>query len=238
MSFNKKYIARVTSSANENAPQVWSYISSGDNLATVVASAYFNEMIDTFALKAVIFIEASDDYMIARVTSVTTNVTVAEYGMAVVADGSITAAKLASDSVTTVKILDDNVTTAKILDDNITTAKILDANITTAKILDANVTTAKILDANVTLAKLATGITPTSVPKYEGKESNGGGSATVAITVTGVAATDVVFAQLEASTNAVNVQKVTPTTDTITVIFSGDPGAATIISYLALRTAT
>ena len=75
------------------------------------------------------------------------------------------------------------------------------------------------------------------VIKYAGKESDGGGSATIAITVTGVLATDVVFAQVEASTNAVSVVKVTPTANTITVILSGDPGASTIISYQALRSA-
>jgi hypothetical protein len=90
----------------------------------------------------------------------------------------------------------------------------------------------------VTLAMLAAGITPSHVIKFAGKEANGGGSATIAITVTGVLTTDVVFAQVEASTAAVSVQKVTPTADTITVLLSGDPGAATVISYEALRAAT
>ncbi len=99
------------------------------------------------------------------------------------------------------------------------------------------ITTAKILNANVTLAKLAAGITPSHVVKFAGKVANGGGSATIALTVTGVLSTDVVFAAVQASTNAVSVQKVTPTTDTITVLLSGDPGAATTISYEALRVA-
>lgn len=98
------------------------------------------------------------------------------------------------------------------------------------------ITTAKILDANVTLAKLAAGIAPAYVVKFAGKDVSAGGSATVVITATGVAATDVVFADIQASANAVNIQKVTPTTNTITVLCSGDPGAATI-SYQALRAA-
>ena len=61
-----------------------------------------------------------------------------------VADGEITAAKIASDAVTTVKILDANVTAAKLASNSVTTVKILDANVTTAKILDANVTAAKL----------------------------------------------------------------------------------------------
>ena len=98
------------------------------------------------------------------------------------------------------------------------------------------VTTAKINAAAVTLAKLATGIAPSHVVKFAGKDVSAGGSATVTITATGVAATDIVFAQIQASVNAVNVQKVTPTTNTITVLCSGDPGAVTM-SYQALRAA-
>lgn len=99
------------------------------------------------------------------------------------------------------------------------------------------ITTTKILNANVTLAKLAAGITPSHIIKFAGKENNGGGSASIAITVTGALATDVVFAQVEASTNAVSVQKVTPSADTVTVLLSGDPGAATVVSYQVLRAA-
>lgn len=49
---------------------------------------------------------------------------------------------------------------------------------------------------------------------------------------------DLAFAQIEASTNAVNVQKVTPSADTVTVLLSGDPGAATEITYQVLRAAS
>ena len=94
-----------------------------------------------------------------------------------VADGAITAAKLASDSVTTAKITDANitaaklassaVTAAKIASDAVTTAKILDANVTEAKIASDAVTTAKILDANITTAKVAANaITTHDVPWY------------------------------------------------------------------------
>lgn len=61
----------------------------------------------------------------------------------VIADGSITAAKLASDAVTTVKILDANVTAAKLASNAVTAAKILDTNVTTAKLADGAVTALK-----------------------------------------------------------------------------------------------
>jgi hypothetical protein len=51
-----------------------------------------------------------------------------------VADGAITAAKLASDAVITAKILDANVTAGKLASNSVTTAKILDGNVTIAKL--------------------------------------------------------------------------------------------------------
>ena len=74
---------------------------------------------------------------------------------AVVANDSISAAKIQANAVTTEKIIGDAVTTAKILDANITAAKLASDAVTTAKILDANVTAAKIATGAVETAKLA-----------------------------------------------------------------------------------
>lgn len=89
----------------------------------------------------------------------------------------------------------------------------------------------------IDLAMLSAGITPSDIVVFAGKEANAGGSATITITQAGVLVTDIVFAQVQASTNAVSVQKVTPTADTITVLLSGDPGAATVVSWQVLRAA-
>ena len=88
-------------------------------------------------------------------------------GTNAIADGAVTAIKLATDAVETAKIKDANVTTAKIADGAVTgskiaanaveTVKIKDANVTTAKIATGAVETAKIKDANVTTAKIADG---------------------------------------------------------------------------------
>lgn len=94
-----------------------------------------------------------------------------------------------------------------------------------------------IADEAVELDMLAPGIEPSHIVKYAGKEANDGNSATIAITVTGVLATDVVFAQLEASSNLTTIVNVTPSADTITVLLNGDPGPSTIIAYQALRAA-
>ena len=100
-----------------------------------------------------------------------------ESSVGVVADGSITTAKLenstgSSDGVTTAKIATDAVTQAKIADDavgadqlasnSVVTASIVDSTgssdgVTTAKLATSAVTTAKVADDAITLAKMASG---------------------------------------------------------------------------------
>lgn len=64
----------------------------------------------------------------------------------------------------------------------------------------------------------------------------GGGGTTTTATVTGVAATDLVLATLNASTNAVYVEKAVRTAaDTVTITFSADPGASTTVALLVYR---
>lgn len=95
------------------------------------------------------------------------------------------------------------------------------------------ITTTKIINAAVTKAKLETALQPAGVIKYAAKSTQAGGSATVTITATGVAATDLAFVNIESSANAVEIQKVTPTANTITVLCSGDPGAS-VFSWQAV----
>lgn len=101
-----------------------------------------------------------------------------------------------------------------------------------------DVGTGEIATGAVTLAKLASGVTPSHVVKYAGTTgAYGGGDTSNAFTVTGLAATDVVSAVIRASTNAVSIVKAVPTTNTLTIHFSADPGAATTVDYSALRAA-
>lgn len=62
----------------------------------------------------------------------------------------------------------------------------------------------------------------------------GGGGTSNAYTATGLAATDIVVASILASTNAVSICKVVPTTNTLTITFSADPGAGTTVQWHAL----
>lgn len=92
----------------------------------------------------------------------------------------------------------------------------------------------------ITLAKLAAGVAPAGVVKFMGQHTTVGGSASEAITVTGaVAATDRAFVQVvDNGTGNVTVLEAVVTDNTLTVTFSGDPGADTIINYQLLRAAS
>ena len=64
----------------------------------------------------------------------------------------------------------------------------------------------------------------------------GGGGTSNAFTATGLLATDIVVANILASTNAVAIAKAVPTANTLTITFSADPGAGTTVNWIALPT--
>jgi hypothetical protein len=141
--------------------------------------------------------------------------------------GSIGTAELASLAVTAAKIAADAVETAKIKDGNVTTAKLA------ADAVDGT----KLADDAVSLEHLDPAITPSHLIKFAGTHSYGGGGTSDAATVTGVAATDIVFATIKASTNAASIVKAVPTTNTVTFHFSTDPGASTEVFYQVINAA-
>lgn len=104
--------------------------------------------------------------------------------------------------------------------------------------LVGDIASADIASGAVTLAKLASGISPSHIIKYAGTTgAYGGGGTSNAFTVTGVAATDVVSAVIRTSTNNVSITKAVPTTNTLTITFSADPGAGTTVDYIVARAA-
>lgn len=61
-----------------------------------------------------------------------------------------------------------------------------------------------------------------------------GGGTTNAFAATGLTASSVVVASIVASTNNVSITSVQPGTNTLTVKFSADPGAATQVNYISI----
>jgi len=103
----------------------------------------------------------------------------------------------------------------------------------------AQVQTDDIADASVTLAKLASGVTPAAnVVLFGTTTAYAGGGTSNGFTVTGLLSTDTVSAVIRASTNAVAIAKAVPTTNTLTITFSADPGASTTVDYIVVRAAS
>ncbi len=72
----------------------------------------------------------------------------------------------------------------------------------------------------------------TALGLYAASYTNSGGSATTTISDATITATSDVVANWEASTTAVNIQKVTASAGTLTILSSADPGAS-VLSYQA-----
>ena len=73
----------------------------------------------------------------------------------------------------------------------------------------------------------------TNIIAAQTADIGGAGAGPIAVAVTGLTAASVVVASIVSSSNAVSVAKVTPGTNTFGILFSGDPGAACVVSYVA-----
>ncbi len=100
MAFDRLNMASTGASlTNEDVPTGWSYVSSADALATIRASAYFNDIAQSLSQNDYIYITGSDGSDLVNVTSVTgaVPVTVAAFISAGdIADGAVTLPKLAA----------------------------------------------------------------------------------------------------------------------------------------------
>lgn len=67
--------------------------------------------------------------------------------------------------------------------------------------------------------------------------SYGGGGVSNAFTATGLTTSSIVTAVIVTSTNAVSICKAVPTANTLTITFSGDPGSATTVAWIATSVA-
>lgn len=134
------------------------------------------------------------------------------------------------------------------------TVTIADPNLTTAMIVDASIISSAnaviIEKVTVTAGQLVVlcsgnpgasvigyvGTTPstalTALGLYANTYSNAGGSATTTITDATITATSDIVGNWGSSANAVNIQKITASASTITVLSSGDPGAS-VFNYQA-----
>ena len=217
MAFNVDYMGRVNTSANEQALKVWTYngtsTGSDETVATIVASGYFNAFQQKLTSGSEFGPLAVGDVIHvhgndANGMYVVTSISTNVTVGSYAAIGTVDTANLADGAVTTVKLDADAVTNAKIADDA------------------------------VSLENLDSGITPSHIVVFAGQPTTAGGGAAEAITVTGAAATDLAFVEMvDDGTNNVTIVNAVVTTNTLTVTFSGDPGADCVINYQLLRAA-
>lgn len=230
-------------------PQWWGYLTS-DNMATVSASGYFNVdptlLIDftSFRLNDLIYCACSDGAVQLQINALLPNITTISPNSDI-APGSITTSLLANGAVTGAKMAAlpsgdilvgsaGNVATAVAMSGDVA---IVASGATT--IQPNAITTAKILNANVTLAKLSATVAPQSIIVFSSQYTTVGGAAAEAITVAGALATDLAYVQMvNQGPNTVSVVKAVMTANTLTVTFSGNPGAGAIINYQITRVAT
>lgn len=72
----------------------------------------------------------------------------------------------------------------------------------------------------------------TTLGLYGATYANAGGSATTTITDANITASSIVVADWASQANAVQIEKVTPSASTLTILSSGDPGAS-VLNYVA-----
>lgn len=85
-------------------------------------------------------------------------------------------------------------------------------------------------DASKLLALTTLGVKRGTTAAYAG------GGTSNAFVATGLLSTDIVVASLLNSSNACSLETIVPSTDTLTVTFSADPGAATTVNWIAIAT--
>ena len=162
MAFNRNFLARVSTSGNNEAGAVWSYKSTTDDIATITASAYFNDAQavsgqDNGPIKVgdKMFITGSDASGMYIVTAVSPNVTVATFAAASaidtaqIVDNAVTAAKLdaavagnglAGGGGTALSVNVDDST----IEINSDALRVKDSGITNAKLAEDTIQTATI----------------------------------------------------------------------------------------------
>lgn len=127
-----------------------------------------------------------------------------------------TISNIAMGQATTISIPDPGASTARFA---ITASSLVNGNI-----VKASGTSGLLVDAGFALLAKTTAVFA-------------GGSASNAYAATGLVATSIVVVTSLATTNAVSIIKAVPGTNTLTVTWSADPGAATTVSYVAITPA-
>lgn len=120
MTFSKENLAKASVGYYSSAPEILCYETSEDNVATVAASGYFNDAVDKFSKYDLLYVVASDDERIFKISS--------ESGVTpVTVDTVINGNDLEDGSVTTDKLDDTAVTEGKLANSAVSQDKLATA---------------------------------------------------------------------------------------------------------------
>lgn len=206
----------------QNNTTVWQYTTSADTLATVEASGYFDpdlsentdNLTNLIKTKDFIFISASDGCDVVVVAGVDP-ITVSAFATlpATLANGDIWIGNVSNLPV---------------------------ANAVTGDVTISNAGLTAIGSGKVLLAMLGSGITPSHVAKFGGKITWSGAGASLATTIAGVAASDLVQATFQnMPTQATTFLQAVPTTNTLTLTMSAaNTSNDAVITYTVFRAAS
>jgi len=148
--------------------------------------------------------------------------------------GVIAATKSFAGGATTITILNPNITATSVVNANF----VSQANASKVDKVTATAGTITILvsaDPGVSViayVAVAPSSALTAAGLYAAQYTNAGGSATTTISDATITATSIVTADWSSSANSVQIEKVTATAGTLTILSSGDPGAS-VLSYQA-----
>lgn len=100
MSFILANFSRIDVNSQTDLPRLWQYYSAADSIATISASAYFNDAASYVNINDLIFITGSDAQQINSVQAISPNVTTSAFAAA----GTIGTSNINNNAVTYAKI--------------------------------------------------------------------------------------------------------------------------------------
>lgn len=129
MAFDYTKFERWSASVGVGINAQWAYTKTDETMATIVASAYFDDLIAStdslIKVNDIIWVQASDAQQFVTVATIVAPVTVTPFSV-VLGAGSVGTSNIANLAVTTAKIDNLAVTTGKIADEAVTSAKLED----------------------------------------------------------------------------------------------------------------
>lgn len=239
MSFDLTRFSRISATGNDRAPILYSYVSTTDTVATILGSGYFNGLIQDLTngvgvikvndLVVVQGSTAGDDGLI-KVTAVTTAVTTARYTLDAIVPANITltAGSMIVGVAGVGAEIDVSTNTAVMIGNGTTgVMKVLSGDVTMTNAGVVTIATGSVEAEMLAVPKMRTPVRHTWA---------GGVATTDTVTLTGVAATDIIHVTVNANSGVGAVVSAERSgVDSILVTMSANMANGDILSVTAIQ---